>query len=156
MFHPLGHLHSFNIHTLFRWGIADIEDCCSGAQFLADEGKADSGKLLIDGGSAGGFAALAALTFHKVFSAGTSFYGVSDLEALAKDTHKFESRYLDTLIGPYPEDKKIYEERSPIHYTEQLDCALCIFQGSEDKVGKYYFVRSLSSFLEGYIQSFYN
>lgn len=117
-----------------NWGILDIEDCCRGAQFLADEGKADPGKLLIDGGSAGGFAALAALTFHKVFSAGTSFYGISDLEALAKDTHKFESRYLDTLIGPYPEDKETYEERSPIHSTDQLDCALCIFQGSEDKV----------------------
>lgn len=93
------------------------------------------------------------MTFHKVFSAGTSFYGVSDLEALAKDTHKFESRYLDTLVGPYPEDKQLYEERSPINHTEQLDCALCIFQGSEDKVANY-FVRSLSFFLEGYIQSF--
>lgn len=93
------------------------------------------------------------MTFHKVFSAGTSFYGVSDLEALAKDTHKFESRYLDTLVGPYPEDKQLYEERSPINHTEQLDCALCIFQGSEDKVANY-FVRSLSFFLEGYIWSF--
>lgn len=98
-----------------------------------------------------------------MFSAGTSFYGVSDLEALAKDTHKFESRYLDTLIGPYPEDKEIYEERSPIHHTDQLNCALCIFQGSEDKVTKYYFVGSLSTFLEaikiamsGFIWSFYN
>ena len=89
-----------------------------------------------------------------MFSAGTSFYGVSDLEALAKDTHKFESRYLDTLIGPYPEDKKLYDERSPINNTEQLDCALCIFQGSEDKVLKYYFVKSLS--VEGYIRSIYD
>ena len=96
------------------------------------------------------------MTFHKVFSAGTSFYGVSNLEALAKDTHKFESRYLDTLVGPYDEDHKhLYEERSPINHTDQLDCALCIFQGSEDKVAKYYFVRSLS-FFPGVIRSFYN
>lgn len=112
----------------------DIEDCCTGAQSLADQGKADAGKLVIDGGSAGGFAALAALTFHKVFSAGTSFYGICDLVALTKDTHKFESRYTDTLIGPYPEDEEVYEARSPINHVDQLDCALCIFQGSEDKV----------------------
>ncbi|KAJ7307736.1 PFAM peptidase S9 prolyl oligopeptidase active site domain protein, partial [Desmophyllum pertusum] len=117
-----------------KWGISDIEDCCSGAQFLADTGKADPARLLIDGGSAGGFAALAALTFHKVFSAGTSFYGISDLVTLAMDTHKFESRYLDTLIGPYPQDEEIYKARSPINHTGQLDCALALFQGSEDKV----------------------
>ena len=101
---------------------------------MADEGKADPARLMIDGGSAGGFAALAALTFHEVFSAGTSFYGVSDIEALAKDTHKFESHYMETLVGPYPEEKQTYWDRSPIHHTDQLKCALAIFQGSEDKV----------------------
>ena len=89
---------------------------------------------MIDGGSAGGFAALAALTFHKVFSTGTSFCGISDLEAIARETHKFQSHYCDTLIGPYPEDKKKFKERSPINHIDQLDCPLAIFQGSEDKV----------------------
>ena len=90
---------------------------------------------MIRGGSAGGYTTLAALTFHpEVFRAGASYYGVSDVEALAKDTHKFESRYLDTLIGPYPEAKEVYRERSPIHFIDRLSCALIVFQGLEDKV----------------------
>lgn len=101
---------------------------------LADEGKADRERLTIDGGSAGGYAALAALTFHDEFSAGTSFYGISDVSALAENTHKFESHYTDTLIGPYPEDKETYEERSPAFHAEQITSALAMFQGSEDKV----------------------
>lgn len=120
-----------------RWGILDIEDCCTGAKAMADQGKADPARLVIDGGSAGGFAALAAMTFHKVFSAGTSFYGISDLQALAEETHKFESHYTETLIGPYDtdKDKTVYIARSPINRVDLMDCALCIFQGSEDKVG---------------------
>lgn len=117
-----------------KWGILDIEDCCTGAQAMADQGKADPAKLAIDGGSAGGFAALAAITYHNVFSAATSFYGVSDLAALAAETHKFESRYLDTLIGPYPEEEKVYIARSPINRVDLINSALCIFQGSEDKI----------------------
>ena len=119
------------------WGILDIEDCCTGAKAMADQGKADPARLVIDGGSAGGFAALAAMTFHKVFSAGTSFYGISDLQALAEETHKFESHYTETLIGPYvtDKDKTVYIARSPINRVDLMDCALCIFQGSEDKVG---------------------
>lgn len=101
---------------------------------MADQGKADPAKLAIDGGSAGGFAALAAITYHNVFSAATSFYGVSDLAALAAETHKFESRYLDTLIGPYPEEEKVYIARSPINRVDLINSALCIFQGSQDKV----------------------
>ena len=103
---------------------------------MADQKKADPAKLVIDGGSAGGFAALASLTFHNVFSAGTSFYGIGDLLALAKDTHKFESHYTDTLIGPLdnPGDDTVYIARSPINRVDLLKCALCIFQGSEDKV----------------------
>jgi len=101
---------------------------------MADQGKADPAKLAIDGGSAGGFAALAAITYHNVFSAATSFYGVSDLVALAADTHKFESRYLDTLIGPYPEEEKLYIARSPINRVDLINSALCIFQGSQDEV----------------------
>jgi len=117
-----------------QWGIADVEDCVNGARYLADRGLADAGRLAIRGSSAGGYLVLAALTFHDVFQTGASYYGVSDLEALAKDTHKFESRYLDLLVGPYPESAVVYRARSPIHYTDQLDCPVIFFQGLEDKV----------------------
>jgi dipeptidyl aminopeptidase/acylaminoacyl peptidase len=90
---------------------------------------------MIRGGSAGGYTTLAALTFHPaVFKAGASYYGVSDIEVLARDTHKFESRYLDTLIGPYPAAKDVYYARSPIHFVDRLACSLILFQGLEDKV----------------------
>ena len=92
-----------------RWGEVDVLDCVNAARHLADAGKADPERLAITGGSAGGFTTLAALTFHDVFKAGASHYGVSDLEALAKETHKFESRYLDNLIGPYPARVDLYE-----------------------------------------------
>jgi len=117
-----------------RWGIVDVDDCVNGARYLVQRGVADGDRLAIDGGSAGGYTTLAALTFRDVFKAGASLYGVSDLEALAKDTHKFESRYLDGLIGPYPERKDLYLERSPIHHTQQLSCPLILFQGLEDKI----------------------
>ncbi|HMF16943.1 MAG TPA: prolyl oligopeptidase family serine peptidase [Gemmataceae bacterium] len=116
------------------WGIVDVDDCVNGARFLAQRGAADPERLAIRGGSAGGFTTLAALTFRDLFSAGASYYGVSDLEALAKDTHKFESRYLDGLIGPYPQRKDLYEQRSPIHFTDRLSCPVILFQGLEDKV----------------------
>ncbi|MEC4804187.1 MAG: S9 family peptidase [Jaaginema sp. PMC 1079.18] len=117
-----------------KWGIVDVEDCTQAAQYLAQQKRVDRDRLAIAGGSAGGYTTLAALTFRDVFKAGASYYGVSDLEALAKDTHKFESRYLDGLIGAYPEEKEIYEARSPIHYTERLSCPVIFFQGLEDKV----------------------
>lgn len=116
------------------WGIADVEDCVNGALHLAAEGRVDGGRLAIRGGSAGGFTTLAALVFHDVFKAGASFYGISDLEALARDTHKFESRYLDRLIGPWPEEAERYRQRSPIHAAERLSCPVIFFQGLEDKV----------------------
>lgn len=116
------------------WGIVDVDDCVNAARFLAARGDADPERLAIDGGSAGGFTTLAALTFHDVFKAGTSLYGVSDLEALAKETHKFESRYLDSLVGPYPERKDLYEERSPINHTHLLSCPLLLLQGLEDEI----------------------
>ncbi len=116
------------------WGIVDVDDCVNGAQYLVDKGKADGDRLLIDGGSAGGYTTLAALTFRNTFKAGASFYGVSDAEALAKDTHKFESRYLDSLIGPYPAERARYVERSPIHFTDQLACPVIFLQGDEDKI----------------------
>ena len=116
------------------WGLADVEDCVSGALHLAAEGEVDGERLAIRGGSAGGFTTLAALVFHDVFKAGASYYGISDLEALARDTHKFESRYLDRLIGPWPEQAERYRERSPIHSAKRLSCPVIFFQGLEDKV----------------------
>ncbi|MEM7406679.1 MAG: prolyl oligopeptidase family serine peptidase [Pseudomonadota bacterium] len=117
-----------------QWGIADVEDCVNAARHLAAEGLVDGDRLAIRGGSAGGFTTLAALVFHDTFKAGASYYGISELEALATDTHKFESRYLDSLIGPYPETRSRYIERSPIQFTDQLNCPVIFFQGLEDKV----------------------
>ena len=117
-----------------NWGIVDVDDCVNGAQYLVEKGWVDSDRLCIDGGSAGGYTTLAALAFRDVFKAGASLYGVSDLEALARDTHKFESRYLDGLIGPYPEREDLYKARSPINAIEQLSCPLIFFQGDEDKI----------------------
>ncbi len=117
-----------------NWGIVDVDDCVNAAKYLVREGRVDGERLVITGGSAGGYTTLAALTFRDVFKAGASYYGVSDLEILARDTHKFESRYLDRLIGKYPEEKAIYEERSPIHFTDKLNCPVIFFQGLEDKV----------------------
>ena len=117
-----------------QWGIVDVDDCANAAKYLAEQGLVDSERLAIAGGSAGGYTTLCALTFRDVFKAGASHYGVSDLEALATDTHKFESRYLDGLIGPYPERKDLYEARSPIHFTDQLSCPAIFFQGLEDKI----------------------
>ena len=104
------------------------------ARFLASRGDADADRLTIDGGSAGGYTTLAALTFYDVFKAGASYYGVSDLEALAKETHKFESRYLDSLVGRYPEEQDLYRQRSPIHHTHLLSCPLLLLQGLEDEI----------------------
>lgn len=117
-----------------QWGIVDVDDCANAAKYLADAGKVDREKLAIAGGSAGGYTTLAALTFRDVFKAGASYYGVSDLEALAQDTHKFESRYLDGLVGKYPEEREIYIARSPIHACDRLSCPVIFFQGLEDKI----------------------
>ncbi len=117
-----------------RWGVVDVEDCAAGARWLAAQGLADPNRLAITGGSAGGYTTLCALTFCDVFSAGASHYGIGDLEALARDTHKFEARYLDSLVGPWPEARDIYVARSPIHHADRLSCPVIFFQGSEDKV----------------------
>jgi dienelactone hydrolase len=117
-----------------RWGIVDVEDCVNGARHLAAEGLADGERCVISGGSAGGYTVLAALTFHDVFAAGASYYGVSDVTALARDTHKFESRYLDWLIGPYPEQEELYRERSPACHAERLKRPVIFFQGAEDRI----------------------
>jgi dipeptidyl aminopeptidase/acylaminoacyl peptidase len=117
-----------------QWGIVDVEDTVAGATAMVQAGKADGNRLAVHGGSAGGYTTLAALTFHAVFKAGASYYGISDIEVLARDTHKFESRYLDSLVGPYPAAKDRYIARSPIHFTDRLSSALILFQGLEDKV----------------------
>lgn len=117
-----------------NWGIVDVEDCEYGAQYLIAQKKVDPKKIAITGGSAGGYTTLAALTFGKTFTVGASHYGVSDLGALASETHKFEARYLDGLVAPYPEGKAIYEARSPLFAVEKLHCPVIFFQGTEDKV----------------------
>jgi dipeptidyl aminopeptidase/acylaminoacyl peptidase len=117
-----------------NWGVVDVDDCINGARYLVERGLADGDRSIIRGGSAGGYTTLAALTFHDFFKAGASYYGISDLEALEVDSHKFEARYNNSLIGPYPERRDLYRARSPIHFTERLSCPLIIFQGLEDKV----------------------
>jgi dipeptidyl aminopeptidase/acylaminoacyl peptidase len=129
-----GYGRAYRLRLNGNWGIVDVDDCCNGARWLARQGRVDAKRLAIRGGSAGGFTTLAALVFKDVFSAGASHYGVSDLEALATDTHKFESRYLDNLVGPYPARKDLYLARSPIHHTDQLATPLILFQGDEDQV----------------------
>ena len=117
-----------------RWGIADVEDCIAAARHLAATGRADPERLAIRGGSAGGYTTLCALTFHDCFKAGASWYGIGDLEALLRDTHKFESRYLDRLVGPWPEAAATYRARSPLHHADGLSCPVIFLQGLDDKV----------------------
>ncbi len=118
-----------------RWGIVDVEDCAKAVEYLEKNNKVDKDKVAIRGGSAGGYTTLAALVFTKnIFKAGASYYGVSDLVKLAQDTHKFESRYLDNLIGKYPEEREIYEKRSPVNHIDNFNCPVIFFQGGEDKV----------------------
>jgi dipeptidyl aminopeptidase/acylaminoacyl peptidase len=117
-----------------NWGVVDTLDCVNAALHLAARGEVDGARLAIRGDSAGGYTALCALTFHDAFAAGASYYGVADIEALARDTHKFEARYLDRLIGPYPEAVELYRQRSPIHHSDQLSCPVILLQGLEDAV----------------------
>ncbi|MFN8016541.1 MAG: prolyl oligopeptidase family serine peptidase [Acidimicrobiales bacterium] len=116
------------------WGVVDVEDAVAAAEHLAHQGRVDGDMLAIRGGSAGGYTTLAALCFHHAFKAGASHFGIADLSALAADTHKFESRYLDGLIGPWPEARATYEARSPIHHTDGFTAPLIVLQGSEDEV----------------------
>ena len=129
-----GYGRAYQDKLLLQWGIVDVEDAVNGAEYLVEQGKADSERLAIRGGSAGGYTTLSALTFADTFKAGASLYGVSDLEALAQETHKFESRYLDHLIGAYPEEIEVYQSRSPIHHLDQLSSPCIFFHGLEDKV----------------------
>jgi dipeptidyl aminopeptidase/acylaminoacyl peptidase len=117
-----------------NWGIVDVDDCVNGAKFLVAQGHVDAQRIVISGGSAGGYTVLAALVFRDFFAGGASYYGISDIAALARDTHKFESRYLDWLIGPYPQEEQLYRERSPLYHADRLSKPVIFFQGEEDKV----------------------
>ena len=117
-----------------QWGVADTEDCIATAKHLADNALVDPDRLAIKGGSAGGFTTLCALTSSTLFAAGVSRYGVADLASLARDTHKFEARYLDSLVGEWPAESDIYDERSPIHHTHRLSTPMIVLQGSDDPV----------------------
>jgi dipeptidyl aminopeptidase/acylaminoacyl peptidase len=117
-----------------EWGVVDVDDCVNGAKYLIARGEADAARCVITGGSAGGFTTLNALTFRDTFRAGASHFGLSDLTVFVGDTHKFESRYLERLVGPYPERADLYRERSSINFTDRLSCPVIFFQGLEDKV----------------------
>jgi len=117
-----------------QWGVVDVDDSVNAAKYLVDRGEVDEEKLAIRGGSAGGYTTINSLTFRDVFKAGASYYGISDLETFVGDTHKFESRYLESLVGPYPEKKDLYRQRSAINFLNQLDVPMIIFQGLEDKI----------------------
>ena len=116
------------------WGVTDVADCVAAARHLAERGDADADRLAIIGSSAGGYVVLQALTDYDVFSAGLIRYGVTDLEALARDTHKFEKHYMDRLVGPYPTERELYVERSPIHRADRISCPMLILQGDSDPV----------------------
>jgi dipeptidyl aminopeptidase/acylaminoacyl peptidase len=116
------------------WGVVDVADACTGAQHLADTGRVDGTRMAITGGSAGGYTTLAALTFRDTFAAGASCFGISDLSALAAETHKFESRYCSGLVGPWPEAEQVYRDRSPLHHVDRLSCPIILLQGDQDRV----------------------
>ncbi|WP_197648393.1 alpha/beta hydrolase family protein [Sulfobacillus thermosulfidooxidans] len=117
-----------------QWGVVDVEDCTQAALYLAEQGLVDGKRMVIRGGSAGGFTTLACLAFRDVFRAGASYYGVSDLGALARETHKFESRYMDSMVGPWPEAEAIYRARSPLFHAGQIHTPVIFFQGLDDKI----------------------
>lgn len=117
-----------------QWGVVDVEDCANAVRYLIERGDVDSTRIAISGGSAGGYTTLASLVFTDVYHAGASHFGLSDLESFVRETHKFESHYLHGLIAPYPDQKQVFFERSPIHFTDRLSCPVIFFQGLDDKV----------------------
>jgi len=117
-----------------QWGVVDVDDAVSAARYLVAEGLVDGKRLAITGGSAGGYTVLCALAFRDAFTAGASHFGISDLEVFVGDTHKFELRYMDRLVGPYPERRDLYRQRSAIHYIDRFSAPVILFQGLEDKI----------------------
>ncbi|MBP38617.1 MAG: prolyl oligopeptidase family serine peptidase [Dehalococcoidia bacterium] len=129
-----GHGKAFRDALKGNWGVYDTDDCIAAADYLVSQGLADTDRLAIKGGSAGGYTTINALTFEDRFAVGATYYGIADLSVFIGDTHKYESRYLDSLIGPYPEAKQLYYDRSAINFTDQLSCPMIILQGLEDKI----------------------
>jgi dipeptidyl aminopeptidase/acylaminoacyl peptidase len=129
-----GYGRAYRERLLGQWGVVDVDDCVAAARYLVDRGEVDPARLVVRGASAGGWTTLCALTFRDLFAAGASYYGIADAAALARDTHKFESRYLDRLIGPYPDSLPLYAARSPIQHTEGLSAAMIVLQGLEDPI----------------------
>ncbi len=129
-----GYGRAYRDRLLGSWGVVDLDDCTNVATWLASQGLADPARLAIRGGSAGGYTALCALTFRHAFAAGVSYYGVGDLAALARDTHKFESRYLDLLVAPWPGGVAVYDERSPIHFVDRIRTPVLVLQGADDRI----------------------
>ena len=129
-----GYGRAYRLRLNGSWGVVDVDDCVNAARYLVERGLADGKRVAITGGSAGGFTTLVALTKRNFFNAGASHFGIGDLVTFVKDTHKFESRYLDTLIGPYPERADLYRERSAVNFADNLNCPVILFQGLEDKV----------------------
>jgi dipeptidyl aminopeptidase/acylaminoacyl peptidase len=116
------------------WGVVDVDDCVNAARHLVEKGLADGKRMAITGGSAGGYTTLTAIALRDVFTAAASHFGIGDLEVFAKDTHKYESRYLDRLVGPYPEKRDVYRARSAMNFVDNINCPLILFQGLEDKI----------------------
>lgn len=129
-----GYGRSYRNRLRGQWGVVDVDDCINAARYLAKQGRVDGDRLAIRGGSAGGYTTLCALAFRQVFQAGASYFGVSDLEAMHRDTHKFESQYDHTLIGSWTAQRERYRERSPVHYADKIRAPIIFFQGLEDKV----------------------
>jgi dipeptidyl aminopeptidase/acylaminoacyl peptidase len=129
-----GYGRDYRERLIGEWGVVDVDDCANGAMYLVERGNVDADRVAISGASAGGYTALSAMTFRNVFKAGASHFGVSDLEALVADIHKFDTNSLVGLVGPYPLYRKRYAERSPINYAEQLSCPVIFFQGLEDTI----------------------
>jgi dipeptidyl aminopeptidase/acylaminoacyl peptidase len=117
-----------------NWGVVDVDDCINAARYLVEQGHADQNRVWITGGSAGGFTVLLSLTKRNFYDAGASHFGIGDLELFIKETHKFESHYVDTLVGPYPERADLYRDRSAVHFADHLKCPVILFQGLEDKI----------------------
>ena len=116
------------------WGVVDVQDCAAAAEALIAAGRAHPEQIAIEGGSAGGFTTLACLCFTDVFRAGACRYAVCDLTAMAEDTHRFEARYLDGLVGAWPDERELYNARSPLQHADRIRCPVLFFQGLEDKV----------------------
>jgi dipeptidyl aminopeptidase/acylaminoacyl peptidase len=129
-----GYGRAYRLRLSGNWGVVDVDDCINAARHLVERGLADPERISITGGSAGGYTVLLSLTRRKFYAAGASHFGIGDLVSFVKETHKFESRYVDTLVGPYPERADLYRERSAINYADDMSCPVILFQGLEDKI----------------------